>query len=335
MRREPSSEPAIIEIAGKLGLAGAINPSSAIIEGCQMKAAAFMAEYGGCENSEELLAICAQKLGTRFVVIETLEGLDAFVRASLSRKEIHFATVESEFERGVLGITFRLRHPHAWESPFVSVIDARGERRHRAWFTKWHELGHLFILGSSSRSSFCRTHTPDLMRDPEEALVDRIAGACAFHPALVRPLAEGALSFQKLDIVRNRLCPEASIQSSEIGILQAWPTPCILVECRWAGRRGHTAGTEMLRAVKVVRNDAAWQSGLAIHTNMRVPERSVIYQSFAANAVVNGAEDLSWWASSTGAALASRNVSVSARSASGIVIALVCTDALAGELSGA
>jgi hypothetical protein len=155
-----------------------------------------MAEYGGCRSSDELLAICAQKTGTRFEVVESLAGLDTLVKTWVSRGEMQFATLEREFERGVLGVTFRLRRPHAWECPFVSVIDTRGERKHRAWFTKWHELGHLLILGTSSRLSFCRTHTPELIRDPEEALVDRIAGACAFHPELVRPFADGAPTFE-------------------------------------------------------------------------------------------------------------------------------------------
>lgn len=114
------------------------------------------------------------------------------------------------------------------------VIDARGERKHRAWFTKWHELGHLLILGSGSRESFCRTHQPELIRDPEEALVDRIASGCAFHPELVKRFFDRApLTFGRIDEIRSDLCPDASIQSSRIGIVQAWPVPCLLLECRW------------------------------------------------------------------------------------------------------
>lgn len=77
--------------------------------------------------------------------------------------------------------------------PQTAVIDARGDRRNRAWFTKWHELGHRLILGDSSRDSSCRTHLADGVREPEETLVDRIAGACGFHPVLVRPFDTGIL----------------------------------------------------------------------------------------------------------------------------------------------
>src|SRR5689334_3320912 len=125
------SNSAISEIGAQLGFVGAIDPS-AIVELCLAKTAAFMAEFGGCDTCEELLAICAQKTGTRFEIVETLAGLDALVEAFVSRGEGQFATLENEFERGVLGVTFRLRRPDPWECPFVSVIDARGDRRNRA-----------------------------------------------------------------------------------------------------------------------------------------------------------------------------------------------------------
>src|SRR5215469_9476928 len=140
--RHAVSNSAITAIDAQLGLETKGDPAAAIVEWCQAKTAAFVTEYGGCTNCDELLAICAQKIGTRFEVIETLDALDVFVRAFVACGENQFATLETGFERGVLGVTFRLRRPNPWECPFVSVNDARGERRHLEWFTRWHELGH-------------------------------------------------------------------------------------------------------------------------------------------------------------------------------------------------
>jgi hypothetical protein len=325
--RHAGPNSAIAEIAAQLGLVTRGDSAAAIVEWCQAKTAAFMTEYGGCGDCDELLALCAQKTGTRFEVIDTLEALDALVRTFLAHGENQFATLESEFERGVLGVTFRLRRPNPWDCPFVSVIDARGERRHRAWFTRWHELGHLLTLATSSRPSFCRTHVPELMRDPEELLVDRIAGACAFHPELVKPLADSALTFHKLESVRTRLCPQASIQSAQIGLVQAWPSACLLLDCCWASRRGDLREKEQLRAVKVIANHAARQARLRIHPNMRVPEQSIIHKSCATAGIMDRVEDLSWWSSSSGAVLPRRRVLVSSKKAGDVVQALVCIDA--------
>src|SRR5579884_1301784 len=99
--RHVGSNSEFAEIAAQLGLVTKGDPAVAIVDWCQAKTAAFMTEYGGCGNSDELLAICAQKTGTRFEVIETLETLDALVRTFVARGENQFATLEGEFERGV------------------------------------------------------------------------------------------------------------------------------------------------------------------------------------------------------------------------------------------
>jgi hypothetical protein len=322
-----SASPAIGNIATELGISLGKDPVRAIVGYCQAVTSAYMTEYGGCSTSDELLYICAQKTGTRFEVASSNEDLDRVMRSWADRGERQFATVEREFERGVLGITFKLRRPAEWEPPFVSVIDARGERRNRAWFTKWHELGHLLILSDRSRESFCRTHVPDGVREPEEALVDRIAGACGFHPVLVRAFAGDTLTFDKVEAIRQRLCPEASAQASRFGIVNAWPDPCLLLACRMARSRSQSLkGNEMaLRAVVVSANDAARMTGLAIFANMRVPQRSVIARVFEGKRMASEIENLNWWASS-GRPLTDRCVLVCAEaSQDGAVCALLAT----------
>jgi hypothetical protein len=323
MAHRLSSTREIAQVAAELGIHCGSDASTAIVKWCQANAARYMAEYGGCGTADELLAICAQKVGTRFEVIRTVEELNAVLRLWGARGETQFATLEQEFERRVLGITFRLRHPHPWECPFVSVIDSRGDRKHRAWFTKWHELGHLLILGSGSRESFCRTHSADVMRDPEEALVDRIAGACAFHPDLVRPLAGGPLTFHRIEAIRQQLCPDASIQSSNLGIVQAWSSPCLLLSCRYASRRDARGGTEALRATRILANEEARRIGMRVHPNMRVPDSSVIQRVFGTGSVLEAVEDLNWWSSSSGSRLPKLPLFVSASSRGEIVEALI------------
>jgi hypothetical protein len=186
------------------------------------------------------------------------------------------------------------------------------------------------------RLTFRRTHFGLEDKDPEEALVDVIAGAFGFLPDLVRPLAKGQPSFDGIEDIRIKLCPEASQQASLIGIAKAWPTPCILLQAQLALKRGETRGLEqggfdfqerpkeVLRAVQVTPNDAARAANFLIFPNMRIPERSVINRVYSGDPVeAQVVENLSWWESSEGSQLPDSSVLVQARSAWNGVEALV------------
>ena len=78
-----------------------------------------------------------------------------------------------------------------------------------------------------------------------------------------------------------------------------------------------------LRAVKVTINDAAKARAIILPTNMRVPERSVIYRAFASGEDQPAEiEDLSWW-ESQGVARPQLTVRVEVRVRSGYVDALL------------
>ena len=177
------------------------------------------------------------------------------------------------------------------------------------------------------RLTFRRTHFGLDDKDPEEALVDVIAGSFGFLPEMIQPLAKGQPSFDRIEEIRTQLCPEASQQASLIGLTKAWPKPCILLQAQMALKRGErrelAQGTlgfqdrpkEVLRAVQVTPNDAARAANFVIFPNMRIPERSIIRKAFTGKAIGDEAvEDLAWWESSDGTRLPSASISVQARS---------------------
>lgn len=245
--------------------------------------------------------------------------------------------MERELDDQTYGITLRRLQRKLWEAEFVSVIDCRGEKVHRENYTKWHELGHLLILTDQNRNSFRRTHCSLAeIKDPEESLVDIIAGAFAFFPEMVRAHARGPISFELVEEIRQLLSPQASRQSALIGIVKGWSTPCLLVHAelglRKADKRKLAQGSFdfndlpelQLRAVHVTQSEAARQTGLSIFPNMRVPEESVIYRVFSDGAgELEAEEDLSWWESSDGSRLKAEPVLVKARFAWNSVEALI------------
>jgi len=161
-------------------------------------------------------------------------------------------------------VTLRLQAARPWELPFVSVIDARGDRRKRSYFTKWHEVAHLLLLTNDRRMSFHRTHMSGTEQDPEEALVDLVAGRCGFHRGVVVPHVRGEISFSEIERLRLRLCPESSIQAARLGFAGVWPSPSVLLECKLAVGHSGQSAEPVLRATSVRANEAAERIAMRI-----------------------------------------------------------------------
>lgn len=323
-------------LASDLGIKFSGDPIREILRFCEKRVRRFLRDFPECPTLSQLLEICASKLGTKFEEIHSDDQLQELRARYLRQGEKAFASLHDELSSHVFGITFKRLGRKAWELPYVSVVDCRGEKKFRSYYTKWHELGHLLILTDQMRLAFCRTHFGLDDKDPEEALVDVIAGAFGFLPDLVRPFAKGEPSFEQIEGIRVKLCPEASRQSSLIGIVKAWPTPCILLQARMALKRGERralaqgtfgfqeAPKEALRVAQVTPNEAARNGNFVIFPNMRVPERSLINRVFLGDAADGeGAENLSWWESSDGSRLPSARVFVQVRNTRECVLALI------------
>src|SRR5579863_4230617 len=313
-------------LATDLGINPTGDPVREILRFCEKRIRRFLRDFPDCTTLSQLLEIAASKLGTKFEEIRSDEELEEVRTQYLRQNEKAFAALHEELPTQVFGVTYKRTSRKPWELPYVSVIDCRQDKKYRSYYTKWHELGHLLILTDQMRLAFRRTHFGLEEKDPEEALVDVIAGAFGYLPDLVRPLAEGQPSFDQIEKIRLKLCPESSQLASLIGIAKAWPTSCILLQAQMALKRGErrdlAQGTlgfqekpkELLRAVQVTPNDVARSSNFVIFPNMRVPERSIIYKVFAGGTADGRAvEDLSWWESSDGSQLPVAKVLVQAR----------------------
>jgi hypothetical protein len=326
----------IHSLAADLGIKATADPVRDIIRFCEKRVARFLKDFPDCKTLSQLLDISASKLGTRFEEIHSDDQLNDVRIRYLQNGEKSFANLHEELSLEVFGVTFKRLSRKPWELPYVSVIDCRQDKKYRSYYTKWHELGHLLILNDQMRLAFRRTHFGLDNKDPEESLVDVIAGAFGFLPDLIRPVAKGRPSFEEIEVIRMKLCPEASQQASVIGIVRAWPTACISLQAQMGLKRGerrdmgqgdlgfHERPKEVLRATQVSPNDAARASSLVIFPNMRVPDRSIIYKIFTGSATDGQAvEDLAWWESIDGSRLPSAKVLVEARSGRDCVRAII------------
>ena len=333
MTTKLQKNPTIYTLATDLGLKITTDPVSAIKDHCHRQIKRFIKEFSHCTTLSGLLDLAAQKLGTTFREVHSDDDLVQLTKEYADRGETCAALFNSELTDDVHGVTFRLCRPGKFDLPYISVIDCRGSKAQRVYFTKWHELGHLLILTDQRRLSFKRTHALHEFKSPEESMVDVIAGEFAYYAPMVLPYAKGGLNFEALDNARAALCPEGSYQSGLIGLVKVWPVPCLLVEASWAGKKSSKPGRYVasfaLRAVHVLVNDAARELGLQLHKNFRVPERSVIHQVFAESLSGGTAnENLGWWESSDGTRLEKQELMVSAKRIGSTIYALLIPSAV-------
>jgi len=323
------------KLARDLGITPSVDDVGDIIGYCNRRIRQFLKEFGECDTLDGLLECAAAKVGTFFIEIDSDQTLAKVAREYVQRGERMFANLERELAGEVYGVTFRLQKRENWESRFVSIIDCRGPKAFKSYFTKWHEVAHLLVLTDQSRLTFARTHESG-SRDPEEALMDVIASRFGYYAPIIRRHANGRISFTAIESIRSRLCPDASRQSAVLGMVEAWPTASVLIRAEMAVKRGELenpnqsafgfrlGASQALRAVRTTANEAARKAGIYVYPNMRVPESSVIHEVFAGS-LSDGqqSENLSSWTTSQGRRLAACPIVVEARLAGDAVEALI------------
>jgi hypothetical protein len=159
--------------------------------------------FPDCHTLTDLLDCVAAKLGTMFEIVATDRDLQQIQKKYVLKGEKIFAALDQELSEDVFAITYRRNKREPWEPEFVSVIDSRGSKASRAYFTKWHELAHLLTLTDQLRLSFRRTHVAKNFNSPEEALMEVIAGHFGFYSPIVKPHISGTISFDAIEAIRH------------------------------------------------------------------------------------------------------------------------------------
>lgn len=327
------SKPQIGKLASDLGLKRSDRPVSEIVDYVRRRVGKVVKSYK-CGNLADLLDAAAHDAKTRFREVHCDADLHQIIEEFVPQGETIFANLRNELRDQDYAITLKRQNAAKFDLPFVSIIDCRGPKVFASYFTKWHELAHLFTLTPQMRLMFRRTHAAAVL-DPEESLMDVIAGEMAFWPAFLKADHDQEISFELIDRIRREFCPQASVQSSLIGIVKALPIPCILLTAQLSLKKYQKLGVAQmrfsncpapapqLRAVHVSVNRAAREEDILMHAHWRVPERSVIYRSFEQGANLEAVENLDWWRTSDGSRLRSCTVRVKTKYSPESVVALV------------
>lgn len=328
----------IAQLAYKLSVPVRVNPVDGIMSFCEFRISQLMTDFPDCSTPVGMLDCIAAKVGIIFEEVRSNDDLQRVVKKYVDMGEMVFVMLEKELAGETFGVTIKRNCREEWEPLFVSVIDCRGDKAARAYYTKWHEVAHVLTLTDEACAIFRRTHSSLNVEDPEERMMDMIAARLGFHPIMAKKFMRtyDEITFDAADELRGQLCPGASRQASLINFARFWPNPCILINAAMGLKKQQGAMVnqqgfsfydgpkEELRAIHVTRNDAAREIKFVVHPQWRVPKQSVIYRVYFNDlGYAEAIENLDWWEASSGSRLDSQKVRVQARRTRDAVDALI------------
>jgi len=332
--------PEILALAKQLRVGGAA-PVDGILGYCRRRIDGWVSKAGRITDIDALESLVTKRLQMVFEEIRSDEDFDRLTEVyARGKKEFVFAGMRTKFDdedNPTYGALVQRRNADLTDPDrFVAVIDCRGGKLARRFFTRWHEIAHRLTTHADMPEPVYRSE-----HDPIERLMDEIAGHVGFYEPLFHPAFQKAngsnphLTFGTVEAMITEAFPDASFQATMYACTRRLPTPVVYLEATLAHKkevkrrlaRLSLFGDEPpgeLRAVKVIPNKAAQQERFTIPTNMRVPSVSVIHRLFKAKPMADGdgLEDLSQWVTQ-GKRLERRAVVVEGRRVSDRVIAIV------------
>ena len=340
------AEPEVVRLAEGLGLDRRGGAAKAVVRHCRERIDAWLAERPDVATIAQVERLVCGKLKLAIEEVWSDEDLERLVERYKARKEPIFCHLRTDLDGETFGTLIELRDVTPAEPVrYVAVIDCRGEKAARRFFTRWHEIAHLLTMRRLYEFPF---HRSTVERDPLERLMDEIAGAIGFHDRLFLPVlreeleAAGNLTLAGVERIRARFCHEASFQASLIACVSRTPAPVISLEAGLGYKKQEKAAlasrqkrlfappepVAKLRALVACGNAAARSAGLRIDRNMEVPSSSVIYGVFHdadddADVVRTGRESLAAWTHSDGRPVGTAEVEVEARRTKDRVVALI------------
>jgi hypothetical protein len=251
---------------------------------------------------DALLQIVAARLSVCVEYIRSDADVKRVAQARAAYTSQLAKVLRCEFVRGTSeGLLIGHEDPKPGDRRYLVVVDARGERAARAYFTVWHEISHVITTPPQlAFKLFRRTPTAgEVRKDPVESAVDNVAGAIAFYEPIFGPALraevenEGRVTFRAVERARDAVAPGASTYAATMAAVRLCSEALCFVRAEVRlkpaelRRVRSTQGelglslppervTPKLRLVDVILNEKARRSGLRLHEHLRVPANSVI-----------------------------------------------------------
>ncbi len=268
----PSDSPEIKELARSLGVI-AEDPFRGTISACVAMVERWIEQSGGFDvaglrNVEAFQRFVTSRLS---LAIEEIHSESDFDRLTdyyaRERGEFVFAGLRARFDDGdneTFGALIRRCNlSHDAEMRYVAVVDCRGDKYARRYFTRWHEIAHRMTTHSDALAD-------ELEYEGEaiEVLMDAIASELGFFEPFLKPAVETVfgsenwLTFEMIEQIICKVFPEASFQSTLFACMRSSSMPMVYVEL---------AGDPLV-FTKILPNLAAQADGLLYCSRNRHPD---------------------------------------------------------------
>jgi hypothetical protein len=342
--RKLDTEHEIIKLAEGLKVDWQQNAVQNIIGLCHEKISKWLRGAVKISSIRELEALICDKVKLVFEEVYSDADLQTIIRKYLNLGEPIFATLKSDLDEQTFAALLERRKVDGnSRDRYVAVVDCRGGKASRRFFTRWHEIAHLLTLQGQLQLPRHRSRND---RSPTERLMDTIAGEIGFYAPLFQPILdeetmkEGGLTFLAVEKIRERFCPEASFRATLNACVNRFGGPILLVEVQLGFKKEEekqiasqqmnlfsaTPPQAKLRVLTGLGNNRARGTQLKIHRNMQVPAASLLYRVFRDASVgdeATGFENLNIWRHSDGGALANLNIRIRARRNEDSVVAII------------
>jgi hypothetical protein len=338
------NEPKIVGMANSLRISG-----PRLVEGicrfCHDRIQKRLRKYPGVSGIRELQDVVCRDLNLRVHEIWSDEDLGAVVHEYVHDGDPVFAILPNDLAPDTtFGVLIQRSHRDtSGRSRWAAIVDCRGAKALRRFFTLWHEIAHcLTAVDQYELPLQHRTSIRATAKDPVEKITDMVAGDIAFFPVLFLPILDreiketGRLTFDGVERVRGAYCSDASRHSALIACVNQCPLPTMWIHAELGYKKSEiqamqspqgellptAAPKPVLRVTDSLRNDAVRDLNVLIPVKMRVPESSVISKAFQEGGIWVAQEDLSTW-ESQGEALPSFPIHVEASGGPSGVSALI------------
>lgn len=334
-------------MARELGIDWRVDPAEKIISFCIQRITGWISEFeaGSFSTMAKVERLICAKLKLVIEEVDTEEKMSEVIEKYAVQKGEGgaFAHLREDLNQDRFGVLLRReRAKPSDRDHFVAVVDARGDKAARAYFSRWHEIAHLLTLYDQLVLPFHRSKS---CGDPIERLMDMIAGEIGFYGPIFRPALEEALSGQRrisfglVDSLQTKFAPTASFQATLIACLKQTALAAAYVEAGWGYKKaelelinsgqlllgGVSQPEAKLRVLNCSSNAGARDGKLRFHQNMEVPSSSIVSRRFHGVDWSDGLaqENLKIWRHSSGSNLGDLDVEIETRRIRDRLIVLV------------
>ncbi len=284
----------VVELGARLGVPTAAGAVSGVVSHCRACLEECVRSGPDGRSIEDVERLVCERLRLTIEEVWSGAGLGELVRRYAAAGEPVFAYLPDQFDDLTFAALIRLRGGSDESPRHVAVVDCRGPKAHRRFFSRWHEIAHLMTLPPTAETPVHRSRHD---RSAIERLMDIIAAELGFYDPLFRPLVaaearmSGGLTFAGVERVRRAFSPTASYEATLSACVSRVESPLVLVEAGLAlsGREERQFETEpvpsrrpkpQMRALKAIHNEAARNAAFALRPRMKIPAASQLYGLF-------------------------------------------------------